>query len=394
MLSTSGMSVEIRSGLQPGDIGEITRLHGEIYAAEYGLGGIEASIAESLGTLVKQGWPSAREDVWIVEAGGERVGCVILYEREEGLARLGMLVLRPEHRGAGLGRRLVELCLERARSAGYEQIELMTLSRARGRHPPLPRGRLPARGRGAARALGPRDHPGALGARPTVLTVPHMKRQSRAMQRDSPALASTVNARVLIALFLLAVFALGAVVLVARARQDDAARRRLRQPLRGRGACPEGLKAPDFALRDQDGERVSMRDLRGRPVIVTFLYTTCEDSCPLQAQTVRGALDQLGHDVPALAIAVDPPRDTPERARAFLSEQRALGRHRLRARQPGRAASAVEGVRHPAPVGHPGAPGPLHPGRRPRLPAGGLPRGARRRRSGWRTTSGCSSEES
>ena len=134
-----------------------------------------------------------------------------------------------------------------------------------------------------------------------------------------------VNARILIALFLLAVFALGAVVLVARAREED-------DPVVGsvssfEGAVkPEGLKAPDFALRNQDGERVSMRDLRGRPVIVTFLYTTCEDSCPLQAQTVRGALDQLGHDVPALAIAVDPPRDTPARARAFLAEQRALGR--------------------------------------------------------------------
>jgi protein SCO1 len=61
-------------------------------------------------------------------------------------------------------------------------------------------------------------------------------------------------------------------------------------------------------------------------VLVTFLYTTCEDTCPLQAQTARGALDELGHDVPTLAIAVDPPRDTPERARAFLAEQRATGR--------------------------------------------------------------------
>ena len=135
-----------------------------------------------------------------------------------------------------------------------------------------------------------------------------------------------MNGRVLIALFLLAVFALGAVVLVARARQEEQA------PVVGsantfEGAVmPEGLRAPDFALRNQDGERVSMRDLRGRPVIVTFLYTTCDDSCPLQAQTVRGALDQLGHEVPALAVAVDPPRDTPERARAFLSDQRALGR--------------------------------------------------------------------
>jgi protein SCO1/2 len=69
-----------------------------------------------------------------------------------------------------------------------------------------------------------------------------------------------------------------------------------------------------------------MRDFRGQPVIVTFLYTTCEDTCPVQAQTVRGALDDLGEDVPAIAIAVDPPTDTPERARAFLSKQRAIGR--------------------------------------------------------------------
>ncbi len=144
------------------------------------------------------------------------------------------------------------------------------------------------------------------------------------MQRE--ASLARVNARVLIALFLLAVFALGAVVLVARARQDDDAAV-AGSDSRFEGAqMPEGFKAPDFVLRDQNGERVSMRDLRGRPVIVTYLYTTCEDSCPLQAQTVRGALDQLGHDVPALAIAVDPPRDTPERARAFLLEQRATGR--------------------------------------------------------------------
>jgi protein SCO1 len=86
------------------------------------------------------------------------------------------------------------------------------------------------------------------------------------------------------------------------------------------------VRAPDFELRNQDGELVSMRSLRGQPVIVTFLYTTCEDTCPAQAQTVRGALDELGEDVPALAIAVDPPRDTPDRAQAFLAKARATGR--------------------------------------------------------------------
>lgn len=131
-----------------------------------------------------------------------------------------------------------------------------------------------------------------------------------------------MNPRIVVALSLLCVFALGAIVLAAGGRDGD-----------GDGSStfegatmPAGLRAPDFELRNQDGEPVSMRALRGRPVIVTFLYTTCQDSCPIQAQTVRGALDELGHDVPALAVAVDPPRDTPERAQAFLSKQRATGR--------------------------------------------------------------------
>ena len=134
-----------------------------------------------------------------------------------------------------------------------------------------------------------------------------------------------MNGRVLIALFLIAVFSLGAVVLAAP--RDDGDGGVATAGTRFEGAVmPRGLRAPDFELRNQDGERVTMRELRGRPVIVTFLYTTCEDTCPAQAQVIRGALDQLGEEVPALAIAVDPPRDTPERARAFLAEQRATGR--------------------------------------------------------------------
>jgi protein SCO1 len=133
-----------------------------------------------------------------------------------------------------------------------------------------------------------------------------------------------VNGRILIALFLVAIFALGAIVLAAPGDDDDGI---ATAGTRFEGAVmPDGLPAPDFELTDQDGERISMRDLRGQPVIVTFLYTSCEDTCPVQAQIVRGALDQLDEDVPAIAIAVDPPRDTPESARAFLTEQRALGR--------------------------------------------------------------------
>ena len=136
-----------------------------------------------------------------------------------------------------------------------------------------------------------------------------------------------MNPRLLIALFLIAVFSLGAIALVANSRSGDGDSDISADGTRFEGAImPKGVRAPDFELRDQDGEPISMRGLRGKPVVVTFLYTTCQDSCPIMAQTVRGALDQLGHDLPAIAVAVDPPRDTPERAQAFLSKQRALGR--------------------------------------------------------------------
>ena len=122
---------------------------------------------------------------------------------------------------------------------------------------------------------------------------------------------------------MIAVSALGAIVLASPG--DDSAEPE--GPRRFEGATlPAGLRAPDFTLTDQDGDRISMRSLRGRPVIVTFLYTTCEDTCPTQAQQVKGALAVLGEDVPAVAVAVDPPRDNPERARAFLSKQRMTGR--------------------------------------------------------------------
>jgi protein SCO1/2 len=132
-----------------------------------------------------------------------------------------------------------------------------------------------------------------------------------------------VNARILIALVLVAVFGLGAVVIAARSGGDDVSA--AGSEFEG-AVMPEGVRAPDFTLRDEYGDPVSMRAFRGKPVIVTFLYTHCQDTCPAQAQLVRGALDDLGTDVPAIAIAVDPPNDTPRSARAFLSEQHALGR--------------------------------------------------------------------
>jgi protein SCO1 len=92
---------------------------------------------------------------------------------------------------------------------------------------------------------------------------------------------------------------------------------------------PPGARLPDFTLTDQDGATVTAAELRGRPVVVTFMYSTCEDTCPGQAQSIRGALDRLGRDVPVIAVSVDPANDTPRRARTFLLEQSMTGRMRF-----------------------------------------------------------------
>jgi protein SCO1/2 len=71
-----------------------------------------------------------------------------------------------------------------------------------------------------------------------------------------------------------------------------------------------------------------MKEYRGKPVIVTFMYSHCHDTCPLQAQQIKGALDDLGHDLPALAISVDPTRDTPQSVDRFDRQQGVSGRIR------------------------------------------------------------------
>jgi protein SCO1/2 len=91
---------------------------------------------------------------------------------------------------------------------------------------------------------------------------------------------------------------------------------------------PDGVPAPDFDLRDQYGKPVRMRDLRGKTVAITFLYSNCQDTCPATAQQIRGALDKLGHDVPVVAVSVDPPNDTAASARRFTAEQHMTGRLR------------------------------------------------------------------
>jgi protein SCO1/2 len=80
-------------------------------------------------------------------------------------------------------------------------------------------------------------------------------------------------------------------------------------------------RAPSFALRDQDGHRLGPQDLRGHWLVISFLYTHCPDVCPLIANNIGSVLRQRP-ELRAIAISVDPKRDTPAAVRSFLRAHR------------------------------------------------------------------------
>ncbi len=82
--------------------------------------------------------------------------------------------------------------------------------------------------------------------------------------------------------------------------------------------------APLTGLHDERGRSIDLAS--GDVTIVTFLYTTCEDTCPATAQQIRGALDRLEDPPPVIAISVDPEQDDEGSARTFLAKQRLTGR--------------------------------------------------------------------
>jgi protein SCO1/2 len=96
-----------------------------------------------------------------------------------------------------------------------------------------------------------------------------------------------------------------------------------------KGAVRPKTPPADFALHDQDGHLVQLSALRGKVVVLSPMYSTCEETCPLTAQQIRGALDDLSdgdrEEVRAFALSVDPANDTPDNARRFLVERRVSG---------------------------------------------------------------------
>jgi len=92
-------------------------------------------------------------------------------------------------------------------------------------------------------------------------------------------------------------------------------------PLRAQITWAAGAKpAPGLALRDQRGATISLRSLRGRVVLLTFLDSKCTRECPIEGHVLRDVLRGIkGTGADAVVVSVDPWADTPASARTFAA---------------------------------------------------------------------------
>lgn len=79
---------------------------------------------------------------------------------------------------------------------------------------------------------------------------------------------------------------------------------------------------PRFSLQNQFGKTFTDADLRGRVVVVDFIFTSCPDVCPMLTEQLGALRKQMPGQAPLsfVSFSVDPEHDTPERLRAFAQQ--------------------------------------------------------------------------
>lgn len=107
-------------------MGWVVQAHGLLYSREYGWNEeFEALVADIVAKFIRH-LDTRRERCWMAERDGRNAGCVFLVRESDTEARLRLLLVAPEARGLGMGKRLVDECIRFARQAGYRKITLWT----------------------------------------------------------------------------------------------------------------------------------------------------------------------------------------------------------------------------------------------------------------------------
>jgi len=91
-----------------------------------------------------------------------------------------------------------------------------------------------------------------------------------------------------------------------------------------------GTRLDNYRLRDAHGQAFDLNQFRGRPLVVSMIYTSCHHVCPMITRNlvdnVDVAREALGDDAfSVVTIGFDWKVDSPERMRQFAVQQGAAG---------------------------------------------------------------------
>jgi protein SCO1/2 len=82
---------------------------------------------------------------------------------------------------------------------------------------------------------------------------------------------------------------------------------------------------PAITLIDQHGHDVTLASLKGRPVLIDFIYTTCPGPCPLMTSRMAAVAKllgpKLGHQVIFVSITIDPEHDRAPELEKYARER-------------------------------------------------------------------------
>ena len=84
---------------------------------------------------------------------------------------------------------------------------------------------------------------------------------------------------------------------------------------------------PDVSLIDQHGKTISLASLKGKPVLIDFIYTSCASTCPVLTAKIAAVARELGPalgaNVTIVSITLDPEHDGPAQLAAYAKSQSA-----------------------------------------------------------------------
>jgi cytochrome oxidase Cu insertion factor (SCO1/SenC/PrrC family) len=175
-------------------------------------------------------------------------------------------------------------------------------------------------------ALTPAVEPAPVGAEAGAAEPTGRRRLRSLRPRMLGGMLATAGARSVAAVAALAVIILGAAPM-ASAAANRTADPILALALAG-GSTTLDLPAPGFTLTDQNGRAVSLAQLRGKVVLLTFLDPVCTTDCPIIAQEFKQTGELLGakdKDVELVAVVANPTYRSTTFTQAFDQQEGLAG---------------------------------------------------------------------